>query len=377
MARAVVMLGLALMLLSAAGVSTAQVPEKMDYQVMLTDAANQPIADQIVGMVFRIYDQQTEGTLLWTETRDVVTNSIGVASVILGGATPLGIDFSGPRWLEVQANGEILEPRRELVAAPFARQAHNADNLGGTAAGGFALSSTLSAAGTINTPGNPVDWTKLKSVPAGFADGTDNAGVGDGSSLDAPDGSPVDAIYVDNDGGVVVKAPTTHAARLEIVSEGSTRGLCVVSDSAHPFGVGVIAVAASTSGIVGNAYADLTTLTVPITPAGLGGAAWGPADGVYAGAGGTGDGAYCVSAGSGAAVRAEANGSGYSGYFEGGGGVGMERTDAFPVLDVHNDSTIGWGDAAWFYSPPGVSFVAVRADRHRLRAPRVRGGRAR
>jgi len=129
------MLGLALMLLSAAGVSTAQVPEKMDYQVMLTDAANQPIADQIVGMVFRIYDQQTEGTLLWTETRDVVTNSIGVASVILGGATPLGIDFSGPRWLEVQANGEILEPRRELVAAPFARQAHNADNLGGTAAG--------------------------------------------------------------------------------------------------------------------------------------------------------------------------------------------------------------------------------------------------
>jgi hypothetical protein len=31
----------------------------------------------------------------------------------------------------------------------------------------------LSSAGTINTAGNPVDWTKLKGVPAGIADGTD------------------------------------------------------------------------------------------------------------------------------------------------------------------------------------------------------------
>jgi len=42
--------------------------------------------------------------------------------------------------------------------------------------------------GTINDAGNPVDWTKLKGVPAGLADGTDEVGgditgVGAGSGL--------------------------------------------------------------------------------------------------------------------------------------------------------------------------------------------------
>jgi len=38
-------------------------------------------------------------------------------------------------------------------------------------------SPTLSNPGGINNAGNPVDWTKLKNVPAGFADGTDDAGA--------------------------------------------------------------------------------------------------------------------------------------------------------------------------------------------------------
>jgi hypothetical protein len=32
----------------------------------------------------------------------------------------------------------------------------------------------LAGSGTINSPENPVDWTKLKSVPAGLADGLDD-----------------------------------------------------------------------------------------------------------------------------------------------------------------------------------------------------------
>jgi hypothetical protein len=34
----------------------------------------------------------------------------------------------------------------------------------------------LANPGTINASGNPVDWTKLKGVPSGFADGTDDVG---------------------------------------------------------------------------------------------------------------------------------------------------------------------------------------------------------
>ena len=42
--------------------------------------------------------------------------------------------------------------------------------------------------GTINNPVNPVDWTKLKNVPAGFADGIDDAGTGDITAVNAGTG---------------------------------------------------------------------------------------------------------------------------------------------------------------------------------------------
>ncbi|MEX2204363.1 MAG: hypothetical protein WD965_09785 [Actinomycetota bacterium] len=38
----------------------------------------------------------------------------------------------------------------------------------------------LANPGTINNARNPVDWTKLKNVPAGFADGVDDSGAGGG-----------------------------------------------------------------------------------------------------------------------------------------------------------------------------------------------------
>ena len=42
-----------------------------------------------------------------------------------------------------------------------------------------AVTTALAASGTINTTTNPVDWTQLKNVPAGFADGVDGGGVTD------------------------------------------------------------------------------------------------------------------------------------------------------------------------------------------------------
>jgi len=46
----------------------------------------------------------------------------------------------------------------------------------------------LNAPGTINTGTNPVDWTRLKGVPAGIADGVDNDSGGDITSITAGTG---------------------------------------------------------------------------------------------------------------------------------------------------------------------------------------------
>ena len=69
-------------LLVLISLSAAQWPFQMNYQVMLTDNADQPLANESVQLVFRIYDVPAQAARqLWTETHNVATNSIGVASV--------------------------------------------------------------------------------------------------------------------------------------------------------------------------------------------------------------------------------------------------------------------------------------------------------
>ncbi|MCK4409779.1 MAG: hypothetical protein KAW67_06820 [Candidatus Eisenbacteria sp.] len=109
----------AVALLTVVTSASAQVPEKMNYQVMLTDDSDQPLADESVQLVFRIYNVDARGGSLWSETHNVTTNSIGVVSVVLGSTNPLTISFEGPLWLQVAVDGEILSPRRELTSAPY------------------------------------------------------------------------------------------------------------------------------------------------------------------------------------------------------------------------------------------------------------------
>jgi len=168
----------AVLAIAATATCTAQIPEQMNYQVMLTDNADQPLADQSVQLVFRIYNVEAGGGSLWSETHNVVTNSIGVVSVILGSTNPLAISFDAPLWLQVEVDSEVLSPRRRLTSAPYA----------------------LSAGGS---------------------------GGGDGHSLDADDGSPVDALYVDGNGDVGI-GTTSPQAELHVSEElqiGSTATL--------------------------------------------------------------------------------------------------------------------------------------------------------
>jgi len=174
------------------GLSFAGIPKKINYQGMLRDkTSGEPLVSSY-DMTFRIYDADTGGTELWSETQNVTTDSSGVFTVILGSVNPIEIGFDSPVWLQVEVGAEVLSPRREIVSVAFAYHATNSDSLGGIAADGYALAvhnhddryfteSELSDPGTLNDVANPVDWTKLKNVPADFADGVvDVGGTGDG-----------------------------------------------------------------------------------------------------------------------------------------------------------------------------------------------------
>jgi hypothetical protein len=265
--------------LAVVGVSTSEIPRKINYQGRLTDSATGQPLPGYHDLGFRIFDAASGGNALWAEVHAMTVDSSGVFSVILGNKTPMEIWFPGPVWMEVMVDDETLSPRREIVSVPFAFLALNADSLGGYGSEDFVLAGDMSSItgdmitdgqitdadidpgaaidpgkiagtawtsdndgdgsgldadmvdglhadafsdtghihderyyteeelsedGTINLPGNPVDWTKLKGVPEGLADGVDDEGTGDGHSLDAVDGDPVDAVYVDGDGNVGV-----------------------------------------------------------------------------------------------------------------------------------------------------------------------------
>jgi hypothetical protein len=73
---------------------------------------------------------------------------------------------------------------------------------------------SLAAGGTVNNPSNPVDFTKLKNVPAGLADGEDNTGAAPANnSLGAAEPAVADDEIVD--GSIDAEDLTNDVALLD------------------------------------------------------------------------------------------------------------------------------------------------------------------
>ena len=216
-----------LALIAVPSVCLGTVPRTLSYQGVLIDESGQAVADGDYSITFRLYNGATGGSPFWSETQTVTVNK-GVFSVTLPSTGELAYMFDEQYWLAISVGGNPeLSPRTKLTASPYAIMSFDADMLDGEHGAHYAPQvhnhddlyygkSTLNAAGTINDVSNPVDWTKLKGVPAGFADGTDNIGsTADGHSLDADDGNPVDAVYVNSLGNVGV-GTTNPQARLDV-----------------------------------------------------------------------------------------------------------------------------------------------------------------
>ncbi|MEO1575113.1 MAG: hypothetical protein AAFU65_09155 [Pseudomonadota bacterium] len=148
------------LILGLTSAAYAQVPSKFDYQGYLADASGAPL-DDTASMTFVLYNVPNGGAALWATAQDVPVSQ-GLFTVELGGddaALPPQI-FDGHLYLEVTVNGETLQPRRQLQAAPFALKARDADTIGGLTAEDLDLSDEIaqfqSVMGEIKTL--PSDW---------------------------------------------------------------------------------------------------------------------------------------------------------------------------------------------------------------------------
>lgn len=153
-------IGLLVLTLLSLGTSWAQagIPHAIRYQGTVTDKAGVPLEGPYA-LVFRIYDVETGGTPLWTETQANIPISKGSFSVFLGSVTPLGLAFDKDYWLSVQvANDPEMTPRIRLTSVPTAYRAETAER----------LSSSLTEANVTYDPaaGHSHDGMDSRPVPA-------------------------------------------------------------------------------------------------------------------------------------------------------------------------------------------------------------------
>jgi len=140
--------------ISGAAIASATAPSLINYQGRLLDSGSNPVTDGTYSVTFAIYKSPTNGSPLWSEQLDVTTTD-GLFSVLLGSVNPITADIfkSSERYLSIQigANPEQL-PRQQITTTAFAFRAVESDS---------------------------TRWTGIKNIPPGFADGVDDAGVGD------------------------------------------------------------------------------------------------------------------------------------------------------------------------------------------------------
>jgi hypothetical protein len=138
---------LSLIIVSSFTISSAQVPQMINYQGKLTTPAGAPVNDTLQ-MVFSIYSDEGGTNLLWTETQPTVEVLKGVFNVLLGNVTPIPYSvFDGSvRYLGVKVGGDPeITPRKKMVSVAYAYksfEADTADYARAGAAGGIGGSGT-------------------------------------------------------------------------------------------------------------------------------------------------------------------------------------------------------------------------------------------
>ncbi len=112
-----------LVLVTSFLVATGTPPEMLSYQGVLQDGSGAVVPDDDYNITFSIYDVDTGGAVLWTETQTLSVAG-GIFDAILGTVTPLALPFDVPYWLGVAVEPEPeLAPRTPLSSAPYALNA--------------------------------------------------------------------------------------------------------------------------------------------------------------------------------------------------------------------------------------------------------------
>jgi hypothetical protein len=130
----------------------AAIPHTINYQGRLTDSSGVPLTGAY-DVIFRIYDAQTAGNLLWQETHVGVVVEKGLFNVVLGSISDLNIAFDKPYYLEIKVGDEVMSPRQQITSAGYSirtETAENAEKLGAKLPSEYLLAGDVTSVPTAN-----------------------------------------------------------------------------------------------------------------------------------------------------------------------------------------------------------------------------------
>ncbi|HHS50077.1 MAG TPA: hypothetical protein ENN07_03065, partial [candidate division Zixibacteria bacterium] len=103
----------------------------LGYQGKLTNTAGVGV-NEALPMTFRLFNAETGGDNLWSETHDgenEIPVVLGFFDVILGSINPIDLEFNEQYWLEIEVDGYVLIPRMKLQSSPYSFSATVADSV--------------------------------------------------------------------------------------------------------------------------------------------------------------------------------------------------------------------------------------------------------
>jgi hypothetical protein len=191
------------------------IPDQLNYQGYLVDSSDSAAVTAILEMTFRLFDSESDGTELWSETHSMVEVSGGLFHVLLGGVTPFLVNlFDGSAlWLQTEVGAEILAPRKSLVSVAYSQRADDADHA--ITAGMAGNADHLEGYTVVDLDDRWVNEDDL-------------------NHLNAADGDPTEAVYVDDTGrvGVGTTSPLT-----ELDVNGSVQATTYYGDGSNLTGI--------------------------------------------------------------------------------------------------------------------------------------------
>lgn len=99
-----------------------QAPSTFSYQGRLVLASGQPVINT-TPVIFSLYELESGGNPIWSETQSITPDEIGVFSVELGASSPLPLNLMDGRrlWLGIRVGGDDeMAPRQLLTSVPYA-----------------------------------------------------------------------------------------------------------------------------------------------------------------------------------------------------------------------------------------------------------------